>query len=428
MVRDLAAQGHPGLGLPQQAGDILRLAPELDQANDRRGLFQDRQRLAVDVLDQLHRQALLGGELANDHGDRRQTRQARRPPAPLAGHQEITPGGLGMQGDDQGLDDPLGRDRRGQGLQAQLVEAGAGLVRIGVDQGQVDLLGAGRRQVLHQLGQVCDALDAHGSFSRMAAQTARISWAARSALSPRILCHTGRPLSMASEIATRCPRVKGKSLSPRAARSSASIWPWVMERLLTMFASNPRFLSLGLKRARTIWMVFCRSVMPWIEYPFSAKGLTTASAAISAARSRRPRVGGRVDDAQGLGCHRQAAQVGGGPLDGPKVEALDVVDGNIGRDQGQALGNRLGDICQGARLGGEQLRGEQAGEGLGEGARAVRLAVQVHQQDGATLFERQPGQVNGDGRFTDAPLLVRNRECLHGYLSRSCRKGGKEHQ
>jgi hypothetical protein len=49
----------------------LRLAPELDQANNGRGLFQDGKGLPVDVLDQLHRQALLGGEFADDHGDRR---------------------------------------------------------------------------------------------------------------------------------------------------------------------------------------------------------------------------------------------------------------------------------------------------------------------------------------------------------------------
>jgi CheY-like chemotaxis protein len=113
-------------------------------------------------------------------------------------------------------------------------------------------------------------------------------------------------------------------------------------------------------------------------------------------------------------------------IDGRKIEPLHVVDGNIGRDQGQVLGNRLGDLGEGARFGGEELRGEQAGEGLGEGPRAVRLAVQVHQQDRAALFHGQPGQVDGEGRFADAPLLVRNRECLHGYLSRSCRKGGKE--
>lgn len=51
--------------------------------------------------------------LGVDHGDRRQAGHTRRPPAPFPGHQEVMPQGLGMQRDDQGLDDPLGSGRPG---------------------------------------------------------------------------------------------------------------------------------------------------------------------------------------------------------------------------------------------------------------------------------------------------------------------------
>ena len=105
------------------------------------GLLDGVEVLALEVFDQgqLHGLAVVG--LDHEHGDFIQSRQPRGAPAALTGDDLIVfPRQLPHR---QRLQDAVGRDGIGQGLQGLVVEARAGLLRVGLHPLDGDLLHAG---------------------------------------------------------------------------------------------------------------------------------------------------------------------------------------------------------------------------------------------------------------------------------------------
>ena len=108
----------------------------VDQALDAAGFFQRVEVLALDVLDQRHRQRGLVGDLAHQAGHLDEPGDLRRAPAPFAGDDLVRV--LGHRPHHDRLHHALGLDRGSELLQRARVHARARLVLAGLqrDRGQ----------------------------------------------------------------------------------------------------------------------------------------------------------------------------------------------------------------------------------------------------------------------------------------------------
>ena len=115
-----------------------------------------------------------------------------------------------------------------------------------------------------------------------------------------------------------------------------------------------------------------------------------------------------------IGVTLRAAQ---GPVEGAGARQLGFEGGHVGRvepaagEQAQAreLGHHHGLL--GIGLVHEQLgEAEELGVALGEGQRDAPLGIQVGEQRPAAPFRERDGQVEGDGRLADPPLLACDRQ------------------
>jgi hypothetical protein len=96
------------------------------------GHFDGVQILALDIFDQGNFEEFLIGELLDYHRDLCQSGQAGCAPAAFAGDEFVA---VGLSAHDDGLDDAVGPDGVGKFAEALLLEDGARLERVGVDQG-----------------------------------------------------------------------------------------------------------------------------------------------------------------------------------------------------------------------------------------------------------------------------------------------------
>ena len=98
-------------------GDVAQREVELvDEHGEGARLFDRRQLLARDVLDQPEQERVAIGRVPNERRQRLQVRLARRPPAPLARDELVATRGAWTQ--DDRLDDPLRPDRLGERAQS----------------------------------------------------------------------------------------------------------------------------------------------------------------------------------------------------------------------------------------------------------------------------------------------------------------------
>ena len=126
-----AAPAHP-------AGELLLGdAQVVDESGTGPGLLHRIEVLADHVLDQGGLQALVLGRGPDNGRDAVDARLLRRAPAPLTGDELVPP--VLERPDDQRLEQPDRADRSGQGIEGGGVELGTGLVRIGLDLGDVEL-------------------------------------------------------------------------------------------------------------------------------------------------------------------------------------------------------------------------------------------------------------------------------------------------
>ena len=113
-------------------GDVAQREVELvDEHGEGARLFDRRQLLARDVLDEPEQERVAICRVPNKCGQRLQVRLARRPPAPLARHELVAPGGARAQ--DDRLDDPLHPNRLRERESRFVLEALPRLPRVRMD-------------------------------------------------------------------------------------------------------------------------------------------------------------------------------------------------------------------------------------------------------------------------------------------------------
>ncbi len=113
-------------------GDVAQREVELvDEHGEGARLFDRRQLLTRDVLDEPEQERVAIGRVPDERGQRLQVRLARRPPAPLARDELVAPGGAWAQ--DDRLDDPLRPDRLRERESRLVLEALPRLLRVRMD-------------------------------------------------------------------------------------------------------------------------------------------------------------------------------------------------------------------------------------------------------------------------------------------------------
>ena len=137
--------GHGGLGAAQLFRRLLLTEPvAVDEPGDGGGLLEAVQIPALEILDEGQHPGVLLVHPGHQTGHLPQTRDPGGPQAALAGDQLIA---LLRAADGQGLQNAVGADAGGQLLQAGLVKMAAGLLGIGMQQRQGDVLYPGRQKI-----------------------------------------------------------------------------------------------------------------------------------------------------------------------------------------------------------------------------------------------------------------------------------------